>query len=524
MKLLSLFFFCSVLLASISAQDQPVQLWQSVEYVKSIQLKLPTIAIDKYLNTYMLTNQTDERPLGGFTLVKYDTSGNLLWKRNSQPSFAGIFYGGFTVDSMGSVYVSENYDGELPGYDADAILVKYAPDGTKAWEANFGLDQSGDSYIYHSEIDTTNGRLITLGMNWHDTIPDENFLFVQAVDTADGSVVWRTEISGVFYPQNMRVQPGHIQLLSTHYRPDSKYFVNTLVDFEGNVIAQYEKPYSGYQIDFNYISKTGDVIFGNRAFGYNVTRVDVQGDTLWAYEHPLNSGTNRNRALSLDEDDSKNIYVTGSVEVAGLSNEFVSTKFDISGNVIWQNIYHSESDSLIDYGNHISIIDGKAIVSGASQFANNDIFGMIVIYDRLGGEEEYTIFVSNENVFLIDKSLGLKNKIFYIGEGYQSNINNMVAVTGCFLIPKISSSVDDVKYINAISTFTNPTADMISVSDIDTNIFYGISVCDMTGKVIMNRSIENAQEKILLSDFPSGLYIVCIYGKDLQISKKIVKI
>lgn len=435
-----------------------------------------------------------------------------------------FFYGSFTVDSMGSVYVSENYDGGLPGYDADPILVKFAPDGTKAWEANYGLDQSGDSYIYHSEIDTLTSRLITLGMNWHDTIPAENFLFVQSVDTADGSVVWRTEISGVFYPQNMRIQSDHIQLLSTQYKPDSKYFVSTLIDFEGNIIAHHEKPYSGYQIDFNYISKTGDVIFGNRAFGYNVTRVDVQGDTLWAYTHPLNSGTNKNWVRSIVEDTFFNVYATGTLEIPGQNVEMTTSKININGEVEWQDIFQSSDGDFGDGGENVQIYGDRLVTSGATQFENSDVVGVIKLYSTTNGFEEQNILISNENIFIVNKAFLLEDKIFYVSEGYQSGISNMVAVTGCFLIPKISSSVYDIKYIDAINAFPNPTADMIFVSDIDTNIFYKISVCDMNGKVIINRSIENAQEKILVSDFPSGLYTVCVYGKDLQISKKILKI
>ena len=457
MKLFYIVLFTAALGYSLPAQTDPVQLWQSVEYVKSINIKGPTIALDKFQNTYMLTNQTDERPLGGFTLVKYDTSGNLLWKQNSTGSFAGIFYGSFTVDSLGNVYVSENYDGGLPGYDADAILVKYDPSSTKQWTANYGLNQSGDSYLYYSEMDTLNGRLITLGMNLHDTLPDENFLFVQAIDTSDGQVVWRTKIPGIFIPQNLRIQSSNIQLLSTQYKPDSKYFVNTLVDFEGNVIAQYEKPYSAYYtVDFNHISQTGDIIFGNRGFGYNVTRVNVQGDTLWAYEHPLNSGTSKNRVLSVVEDDSLNVYITGTLDLGLFSSELVSTKLDILGNVIWQKIYHTVSDSFLDYGNHISIFKNNVIISGSSQFANNDIVGILIWYDLWQGEEEHIVFVTNENVFRISQAWGQGNKVFYTSEGYQSTINQMVAVTGCFELPIISTTTNnDVDYY--INTFPNPT-------------------------------------------------------------------
>jgi len=523
MKLLNFFFFCAILVQSLPAQNQPVQLWQAVEYVKSINIKGPTIAPDKFQNTYMLTNQTDERPLGGFTLVKYDTLGNLLWKQNSTGSFAGIFYGSFTVDSTGNVYVSENYDGGLPGYDADAILVKYAPDGTKLWMANYGLDQVGDSYLYYSEMDTLNGRLIILGMNLQDTIPNENFLFVQSVDTSDGSVIWKTKIPGVFRPQNLRVQSDHIQLLATHYKPDSKYFANIVIDLAGNMIEHHEKPYSGYEVDFNYISKTGDVIFGNRAFGYNVTRVNIYGDTLWTYIHPLNSGTNKNRVLSLIEDDSINIYVTGTIELAGLSNELVSTKFNVFGNMIWQKIYHTDNDSLIDYGNNINIKNNKIIVSGASQFENNDIVGVFVVYDSFEGKEEYSIFISNENVFLIDESFCSGNKIYYTSEGYQANINSMVAVTGCFGLPQISS-INNLGDIGMITAFPNPTIDFVFISNIDTDIFDKISVTNSKGELITNKKIEGKQEKIFLSGIPPGFYTVSLYGKGVRANKKIVKI
>ncbi|MCW5922880.1 MAG: T9SS type A sorting domain-containing protein [Saprospiraceae bacterium] len=526
MKLFSIFFFCSVLLASLSAQNQPVQLWQAAEYVKSMNIKGPTISLDKFQNTYMLTNQTDESPFGGFTLVKYDTLGNVLWKRHSQVGIIGILYGSFTVDSLGNAYVGQWYDGGLPGYDADAALIKYAPDGTKQWEANYGLDQSGDSYLYYSEMDTLNGRLLTLGMNLHETDPAENFLFVQAVDTSDGSVIWRTKISGVFRPQNLRIQQEHIQLLSTQYKPDSKYFVNTLVDFDGNITAQYEKPYSGYEIDFNYISRTGDVVFGNRAFGYNVTRVNIQGDTLWAYVHPLNSGTNKNWVRSVVEDDSLNVYATGSIELPGFALDMVTCKINRYGELKWEDISRSTNDEFGDGGNKVNLCKLNLLVSGFTKLENGDDVGIVRVYKHDDGSIEQDVIISSQNAYSIDNSFKSTGNLFYVGIGYQGQMpaNNILALTGCFSLPKISSSTNDFEHINSINVFPNPTVEAILISDIDTNIFFKISVCDMNGKVILNKKIEAAQEKISLSNFPSGLYTVCVHGKNLQVNKKVIKI
>jgi len=525
MKLFNLFFFHSFLILSVCAQAQPIQLWQAAEYVKSINIKGPTIALDKFQNAYMLSNQTDESPFGGFTLVKYDTVGNTLWKRHSQIGIIGILYGSFTVDSTGNAYVGQWYDGGLPGYDADAILMKYCADGTKLWEANYGLNQAGDSYIYYSEVDTLNGRLITLGMNLHDTIPAENFLFVQAVDTSDGSIIWRTKVPGVFRPQNLRVQSNHIQLLSTQYKSDSKYFVNTLVDFDGTTIAQYEKPYSGYEVDFNYISKTGDVIFGNRAFGYNVTRVDVEGDTLWAYTHPLNSGTNRNWVRSLVEDTFLNVYATGSVELLGVDLDMVTCKINSNGELDWEDIFHLASGDFGDGGNRLNMDNGRLVVSGFTQLGSSDLVGIIKIYNTNSSAVEQDILVSNENIFTIDNSFISKNKLFYTGTGYQGQTatDNITVVTGCLWLPKISSVIN-LKNTSNINTFPNPTVDFIWISNIDTSIFEKIFICNSKGDIIANKTIESTQEKIWLSDFPSGFYTVFVYGKGLRVSKIIIKI
>ncbi len=523
MKLLFIIFGIAFFYTSVYAQGQPTELWQAIEPAGSVNIKSPTIALDGFQNTYMLTNQTDERPLGGFTLVKYDTLGNLLWKQNSTGSFSGIFYGSFLVDTIGNVYVSENYDGGLPGYDADAILVKYDPDGTKLWMANYGLNQVGDSYIYYSEMDTLNGRLITLGMNLHDTALAENFLFVQAIDTSDGSVIWNTKIFGVFRPQNLRIQSDHIQLLATDFTSNGKYFVNAMLDFDGNLTAQYQKPYSGYAIDFNYISRTGDVIFGNRAFGYTVTRINIEGDTLWGYEPQNIIYSIKNKILSISEDEDLNIYATGAVESLSLGTEQLTLKFDKLGNVLWENTYNSYNDSLVDYGIYSIPYKNYLFVTGGTQLENMDIIGIMKIFDKNTGSCIYEIKKPENNIFVINKSISKGDKVFYSAEGFQQNLNNILVVTGCFQLPEITS-YNETKTTLAVTLGPNPAADYVNVLKIDTNVLKKIIIYDVNGKIMIIKGIEDKQEQIDISNLKSGIYLVSVCGKGLCINKKIIKI
>jgi hypothetical protein len=503
------------------AQSQPIQLWQAAEYVQNINIKGPVIALDRFQNTYMLTNQTDESPFSGFTLVKYDTLGNALWKRHSQISIIGALYGSFTVDSTGNAYVGQWHDGGLPGYDADALLIKYAPDGTTAWEANYGLGQAGDSYLYHSEMDTLNGRLITLGMNLHDTIPGENFLFVQAIDTSDGSVPWRTKIPGVFRPQNLRIQSDHIQLLSTRYRPDSKYFVNTMLDFEGNILAQYEKPYSGYEIDFNHISKTGDVIFGNRAFGYAVTRVNIEGDTMWRYEYP--DWNQKNWVRGVVEDDSLNVYATGATQVDGSNSNFTTMKIK-DGLVLWEDFYQSVPDNNFSTGNHISLGDQMLTVIGGADTSTDSSKMVTMVYNPYSGEELFQIIKEYKKVNSGQYTIKKNSRIFFTGIAHENILNSTSIISGVFRVPKISVSAASPLTKSSFYLFPNPTIEKIYISNIDLKVFDNLIVYNATGKVIIQEKIIGESEEMSLINLPSGSYIVSLQGKNACLNKKIIKI
>lgn len=520
MRLIYILYLLLAQQAIAFAQDQPVELWQAVEYVKNINIQGPVIETDRFLNTYMLTNQTDESPFGGFTLVKYDTLGNALWKRHSPIGIIGVLYGSFTVDSAGNAYVGQLYDGTLPGYDADAVLIKYSPEGDILWEANYGLGQAGDSYLHYSGMDTLHGRLITLGMNLHDTIPDENFLFVQAVDTSDGSVAWRTKIPGIFRPQNLRIQVGHIQLLSTSFKPDGIYFVNTLVDFDGNIMAQYEKPYSGYLIDFNYISKTGDVIFGNRALGYAVTRVNIEGDTLWRYEYP--SGYIKNWVRSIVEDDSLNVYATGSTQTDNENSSFTTVKIK-DGIVLWEDFYQIEADNF-NTGEYLSINGELLVVIGGGEIAIDSSKTIIKVYKKDSGEESHqiTIGYKNENGgYYVIIHL---NDIFFTGYSHEGIANTVNIVSGRFRLPKMITNIIYPLNKGNFNLYPNPAADNIHISNIDLAVFDQIILYTMNSEIVTQKAIEKEAEELSLHGLPSGSYIISLQGKGVNVSKKIIKI
>jgi hypothetical protein len=506
----------------IVCQTAPVQLWEASEFVENIQIKGSTIQLDKFQNTYMLTTQLDVNPFTGFTLVKYDTVGNALWNVNYLPGIIGHYYGSFTLDSLGYSYVSICFDGGLPSYDADAILMKYSPEGETIWERNYGLNQAGDSYIYYSEMDSL-GRLIVLGMNLSDEEEADNFLFISCLDVATGDTLWRTTIPGIYYPQNLKICSDRIEALVTQYLPDSKYYGIVQMDFNGLILQHRSKPYSGYEIDFNTISKTGDVLLGNRAFGYDVTKLSTQGDTLWRYHFADALGTSKNWVRKVVEDDSMFIYSTGTAHVYDKYGEFITTKFTSEGQVVWNNIYHLTTDSLFDTGNFVAVDDHFVYAIGGGQVSGSLSSLLLLIYDKYTGIKVYDLAFEKKSMNGGYEVIPKGNKIYFTGYSHQGNATSTEIITRCIQLPKITSTVDVNNLTSNINIFPNPTADWVQITDIDTQVFKRIIIYDAGGKIIKSLDVHESALNFSLSTIPAGIYVITLEGDGVRLNKKLVK-
>lgn len=116
------------------------------------------IAVDSSENVYIL-GQTRSGTFTnrGFYVVKYDSSGTLLWQRTLDGD-ANEYMGGIAVDSSGNVYCSGSSD-STGGYGSrDIVVFKYNTSGVLQWQrrmgatghqigSNLAIDSSGDVYV-----------------------------------------------------------------------------------------------------------------------------------------------------------------------------------------------------------------------------------------------------------------------------------------------------------------------------------------------------------------------------------------
>jgi hypothetical protein len=109
-------------------------------------------------------------PLSGRVpfLVKFDSTGNVLWSKAFEPSpstgsYVGIpgISGGLAIDCDNNIIVAGSV--VLPGRDHDAFVAKFAPNGTILWYKTFG--GSKREHAYGVALDNFGNIYVTGGTN-----------------------------------------------------------------------------------------------------------------------------------------------------------------------------------------------------------------------------------------------------------------------------------------------------------------------------------------------------------------------
>ena len=504
----------------LTAQNSLVELWQASEYISNHSLKGETIAVDKYQNTYMISTQSSVGFVG-YLLVKYDSTGLKLWERYSAPSL-GLIYGSFTVDSVGNVFVGKLFD-NLPGLEVDAVIIRYDSEGEVVWEKNYGLNQTGNSGIYYSMLDSS-GHLIAFGLNKSDMSLADNFMFVSCIDTSTGSEIWRTKFPGFYNCQNLRVLSDRIELLATEFKPSTKYYTIAQLDFDGQLIQRHSKPYETAQhlIDFNYINKAGEVILGNRGFGYTVTKLSTTGDTLWSYELPEGSGLMGQQSLSVVEDEDSNVYVCGvrPYPTPTSPQEMLTSKFSAEGALLWQKSNHLWDD-LGTAGGWVSVDERFAYVIGGSGDTTGNSLLTVVVYDKSSGDESYVLYLKGEKVFNGTSLIPLNGKIVYTGFTHEGIPQTTNSVTGMIKIPEIMSSTNHPLAIPSANIFPNPAIEYLNITQIDPSIFSDIDLLDFNGRLIFSQKVTAEAMVITLPNHTNSNYLLVLRGDKARVCKKI---
>ncbi|MEO8086805.1 MAG: T9SS type A sorting domain-containing protein [Bacteroidota bacterium] len=324
-------------------------------------------------------------------VVKYDSSGNVLWATSAGGTGSDAGYG-ITTDASGNVLVTGSF--AIPSItfgnttltnagSLDIFVVKYDASGNVLWatraggtSSDVGIGISSDAggnvaitgYFYSPSITFGNTTLTNASVGQPD-------IFVVKYDTS-GNMVWASSAGGTGMDLGIGVS----------------------TDAGGNVILTGW--FSGSSITFG-----NSTLISAGSLDIFVAKYDASGNVLWAISA---GGTDEEEGGAISTDAAGNVVVTGffyspsitfsniTLTSAGLADIFI-VKYDASGNVLWATSAGGTDDDdcrgiSTDAGGNVfvtGIFYSPSITFGSTTLTNTGFIHMFVAkLDNITGIEE----------------------------------------------------------------------------------------------------------------------------------------
>jgi hypothetical protein len=320
--------------------------------------------IDKYIyvaGRYGITNNG-----WGNILLKYDTSGTLIW-----PSVIANYVNCEYIFDMKVSNKSKNIylTGTTIAYDNNSVhykilLIKINSQGNILWKKEF--DPIGIcSESYALDLDTSDNVFIT-GHTYKTPSAYDYHMVVVKIDST-GLVNWYRLTDG----QTDESERGHA----------------IKVDNAGNIIA------TGFGINFNLLT----------------VKYNTYGEAMFVTYYPDTTYSGGHYGYAISSDSLNNVYVTGQTNSSDKSG-LITLKYSASGNVLWNSSY-SPTYNGINRGTKIIVTGVDEVLSGGfgSRLAGSyEIFDYILIkysnnvgINKQNGQipKEYILYQNYPNPF-----------------------------------------------------------------------------------------------------------------------------
>jgi hypothetical protein len=287
------------------------------------------IALDSDKNIYFAGNTGGS--LNGVALngnqdafiVKFDQTGTPQWTQLLGATGASVATNGCAIGSDGSLYISGNVSGSLPGNTAtgseDLFVAKYNLSGTRSWVKQMGVANQ-----------TAYGRAVKVGASGNvyvaghtggglngNTMTGTRDMYVAKFDT-NGNVIWLKQL-GV--------------------ATKATYGINLDIDSSENAFVV---GYTLGSLDGNTLTGTTDAF---------ITKYDTNGNKLWTKQQGVSGVVTRSTGIAVDSNGNALVGDTrGSLNgntLAGIV-DLTITKYDTSGNRLLS-IQHGAANTSMSY-------------------------------------------------------------------------------------------------------------------------------------------------------------------------------
>lgn len=226
-----------------------------------------------------------------FITIKYDPNGSQLWiAQYDGPGNGEDMVYGLAVDDSGNVYIAGSSDGN--GTNNDYATIKYGPDGYQLWAVRFNGTGNGADSANALAMDSS-GNVYVTGVSRNSSTDD---VYVTIKYEPNGTQSW----------------------LAYYIGPEGDDEAKDIgVDNSGNVYV------TGYSDAFS------------TRWDYVTVKYNSAGIQQWAKRYNGPSTNHFDVPFDLALDNAGNVYVTGYSEDANYYEDFLTLKYAADGNLLW---------------------------------------------------------------------------------------------------------------------------------------------------------------------------------------------
>jgi hypothetical protein len=356
------------------------------------------MALDGQGNVYVTGGSAAPGGYWDCVTIKYGPNGEQRWvARYDGPGHEDDWANDIAVDELGGVYVTGTSVGA--GADLDIVTIKYDTDGAEQWVARhagaLGIEDEANAIA----VDDSGGIYVT-GVEDRGLRPDTESRMVTIKYGPTGDTVWVNRYAG---PGDGLDEGYAIAVDRVHHvyvtgmSKDSVALCTTIKYAPGGA-TRWVGTYAGsypYLDQFGSalaLDGQGNVYVGGRCAvsgqfnDYLTIKYNATGDTLWVRTYNGPTGYSSDWVNDIALDAAGNVYVTGMSEQIHPYGEddYATIKYSASGEQQWIALYNHPTNG-DDQAYAVAVDDaGHVCVTGIS---GNDSYCTIK-YNQAGGVEE----------------------------------------------------------------------------------------------------------------------------------------
>ncbi len=350
------------------------------------------VTADNIGNIYATGSSEAFYESSNYITIKFNPDGDTVWAR----TFDGITQSGdyataISLDGQGNVYVAGTSECYLCG-ESDYLTIKYDPSGHMLWQQRYNDPADNNDYVRGLVLDN-NANVYVAGISFNS---DNNLDYLIHKYSTNGDSLWIKRYNNPINTDDWLAavaldSSGNVIVTGKSYIVGTGYDYLT-IKYSPDGTEEWIKNYAGYSdhIDgaaaivtdkYDNIYITGSSSASSTNIDYATIKYDKYGNQIWAATYN-GTGNSSDDAVSIDADNSGNIYITGISIGLGTGADFATIKYvqSSSGAVEEQMMLSPEFKLYQNYPNPFNPSTNLPFVIGHSAFVT------LKVYDVLGNE------------------------------------------------------------------------------------------------------------------------------------------